>query len=117
MIKRLRHSVAVAMLGAGSALLLPLDALAYSCMSEFSQAQELVDKAQALVTTSTDSRVLAMIAEARGIAEAGMISHKAASESHTGEVGKFMHSDSVRKGKWAQDLAKEAIFLINGEIL
>jgi len=115
--KTLRHSAAVIILGAGSALLLPLNALAYSCMSEFSEAQHLVDQAQVLVAPDTDSRVLAMIAEARGIAEAGMISHKAASESHTGEVGKYMHSDSVRKGKWAQDLAKEAIFLMNGKIL
>jgi hypothetical protein len=117
MIISLRLSAAVVLLATGSALLLPLPALAYSCMAEFSQAQNLVDKAQALVAPGTDSRVLAMIAEARGIAEAGMISHKEASEGHTGEVGKYMHSDAVRKGKWAQDLAKEAIFLINGEIL
>lgn len=91
-------------------------AFAYSCEAEFAKANQLVAEAEALVTENTDARALAMIAEAKGIAEAGIVSHRKATERHTGENGKFMHSDAVRKGKWAQSLAKQAIFLITGEI-
>lgn len=90
--------------------------LAYSCEAEFAKAAQLVAEAEALVAENTDARVLAMISEAKGIAETGIISHRKATERHTGDVGKFMHSDAVRKGKWAQTLAKQAIFLMTGEI-
>ena len=90
--------------------------LAYSCEAEFAKANTLITQAQELVTEDTDSRALAMIQEAKGIAEAGIISHRNATEKHTGEVGKFMHSDAVRRGKWAQELARQAIFIITGEI-
>lgn len=91
-------------------------AFAYSCESEFAKASQLVAEVESLVKEDTDSRILAMIAEAKGIAEAGIISHRNASERHTGENGKFMHGDAVRKGKWAQTLAKQAVFLLTGEI-
>jgi hypothetical protein len=91
-------------------------AFAYSCESEFAEASQIVAEAEALVKEDTDSRILAMIAEAKGIAEAGIISHRKANEGHTGETGKFMHGDAVRMGKWAQTLAKQAIFSLTGEI-
>ncbi len=90
-------------------------AMAYSCGAEFKAAKELIKEAQSHVTKDTDSRVLGLIAEARGIAEAGIVSHSKASQNHKGDVGKFMHSDSVRKGRWAQNLASQAIFLQTGE--
>ena len=89
---------------------------AYSCEAEFAKANTLILEAQSYITENSDARALAMIKEAKGIADAGIISHNNASEGHTGEVGKFMHSDAVRKGKWAQDLAKQAIFILTGEI-
>ncbi len=106
----------MAILAGGFAVLTPSQVMAYSCMSQFEHAKQLIEDAEKLVDENTDSRILAMIAEAKGIAQAGIISHQAASEGHTGEVGKFMHSDAVRKGKWAQDLARQATFLLTGEI-
>ncbi|NQV85168.1 MAG: hypothetical protein HQ494_15260 [Rhodospirillales bacterium] len=90
-------------------------AMAYSCGAQFKSANKIIAEAEGLVTKDTDSRILAMIAEAKGIAQAGIISHKKANQGHTGDVGKFMHGDSVRKGKWAQSLATQAIFLMSGE--
>jgi len=117
MLKSIRHSIVASLVVGAIAITASTQSMAYSCMAQFERAQELVSQAEKLVKEDTDSRILAMIAEARGIAQAGLISHKRASEKHTGETGKFMHSDSVRKGKWAQDLAKQAIFLLSGEIL
>ena len=90
-------------------------AMAYTCEAEFSAAKEAIAEAEALVKEDTDSRILAMIAEAKGIAEAGITSHRKANQRHTGETGKYMHGDSVRKGRWAQTLAAQAIFLLTGE--
>ena len=90
-------------------------AMAYSCEAQFSAANELIAEAESLVKEDTDSRILAMIAEAKGIAAAGITSHRKANERHTGDRGKFMHGDSVRKGRWAQSLADQAIFLLTGE--
>lgn len=90
-------------------------AMAYSCEAEFAAANELIAEAESLVKEDTDSRILAMIAEAKGIAESGITSHRKASERHTGDKGKFMHGHSVRKGRWAQTLATQAIFLLTGE--
>lgn len=106
----------MAILIGGIAMAAPNRAMAYSCMTQFSHAEDLIKEAEELVKEDTDSRILAMIAEAKGIAQAGIISHQAASEGHTGEVGKFMHGDAVRKGKWAQDLARQALFLLTGEV-
>jgi len=91
------------------------NAQAYSCEAQFALAQEIIKKAESLVTDTTDARILAMISEAKGIAEAGIVSHRKATEKHTGHTGKYMHGDSVRKGLWAQTLAKEAVFLMTGE--
>lgn len=90
-------------------------ALAYSCEAEFAAANDLIAEADAMAKDDTDSRILAMIAEAKGIAAAGITSHRKANERHTGDKGKFMHGDSVRKGRWAQTLANQAIFLLTGE--
>lgn len=87
---------------------------AYSCGAVFKQAQGLIKKAEALVTKDTDSRIKSMILEAKGMADAGIISHKAAMERHTGKVGKYAHSDSVRKGRQAVALIKQALFLLTG---
>jgi len=92
-------------------------AMAYSCEGQFSRANELVTKAESMVKKDTDARILALIAEAKGIANSGIISHRKANERHTGKNGKFMHGDSVRKGKWAQSLAKQAIFLLSGDTM
>ena len=99
-----------AMLGLASA-----PALAYSCESEYNKAEELIKQAKMLVTADTDSRVLGMIQEAEGIADAGIISHRKAGQRHGHVVGKFKHSDAVRKGRWAQALAKQALFLLDGK--
>lgn len=94
----------------------PSTACAYSCEGEFAAAEALIAEAEALVKDDSDARIFAMIAEAKGIAQAGIISHRKANERHTGVTGKFMHGDSVRNGKWAQSLAKEALFLLTGKI-
>jgi len=90
-------------------------AMAYSCGAEFATASELIAEAEGLVKKDTDSRILAMIAEAKGIAASGIISHNKANQRHTGDTGKFMHGDAVRKGRWAQTLANQAIFSMTGE--
>lgn len=90
-------------------------ASAYSCEAGFAKADRLIRQAEAAIKPGTDARILAMIAEARGINEAAKISHRKASQRHTKKVGKYMHGDAVRKGRWAQSLAKEAIFLATGE--
>lgn len=114
--RSIRTAASLALLGLGVALLSPNQAEAYSCKSQFEAAQELIQQAEKLVKEDTDSRVLGMIAEAKGLAEAGIVSHDAASQKHTGHDGKFMHSDAVRKGLWAQELAKQALFLLTGEV-
>jgi len=68
-----------------------------------------------MVTSKTDSRIKAMLEEARGLAKSGLVSHTAANEKHKGETGKYAHGDSVRKGRWAVALAKEALFLLTGK--
>ncbi len=90
------------------------NAQAYSCNKIFKEADGLITKAEAMVDDKTDSRIKAMLAEARGLANAGLVSHKAASQKHVGDVGKYAHGDSVRKGRWAVSLAKEALFLLSG---
>lgn len=90
-------------------------AMAYSCKAVFQEAQQLIKKAESLVTPKTDSRIKAMIAEAKGLAEAGLVSHTAANERHVGSTGKYAHGDAVRKGRWAVSLAKEALFLLTGD--
>ncbi len=89
-------------------------AMAYSCQAVFQEADKLIKEAESLVTAKTDSRIKAMIAEAKGLAEAGLVSHTAANERHHGATGKYAHGDSVRKGRWAVALAKEALFLLTG---
>lgn len=91
-------------------------AAAYSCEAEFAKADRLIKQANAALKPGTDARILAMIAEAKGINEAAKLSHRKASQRHTMKDGKYMHGDAVRKGRWAQSLAKEAIFLATGEI-
>lgn len=90
-------------------------AMAYSCNAVFKEAQQLIQEAEAKVTPETDSRILAMIAEAKGLAQSGLVSHSKANERHHGPTGKYAHADSVRKGRWAVSLAKEALFLLTGE--
>lgn len=92
-------------------------AMAYSCQAVFQEAQTLIKEAESLVTDKTDSRIKAMIAEAKGLAEGGLVSHTAANERHHGSAGKYAHGDSVRKGRWAVALAKEALFLLTGKPL
>ena len=116
MIKPLFTALALTVTAAAVTVTATQPAMAYSCQAQFNRAMQLVKEAEGLVKKDTDARILAMIAEAKGIAQAGIISHAKASQGHTGAMGKFMHSDAVRKGKWAQDLAKQAIFLINGDI-
>lgn len=103
---------------ASSAILLLMltgNAQAYSCKAIFKEADGLISKAEAMVTVKTDSRIKAMLAEAKGLAKAGLVSHTAANESHHGNTGKYAHGDSVRKGHWAVSLAKEALFLLSGK--
>lgn len=116
MSKSIQSAAALALLGFGLIVTASSQAMAYSCMAQFKRANELIKQAERLVTKDTDSRILAVIAQAKGVAQAGLISHKAASERHTGKTGKYVHSDSVRMGKSAQALAKQAIFLLSGEV-
>ncbi len=64
-----------------------VNAQAYSCNKIFKEADGLITKAEVMVTDKTDSRIKAMIAEAKGLANAGLISHKAASQKHVGDIG------------------------------
>ncbi|MBL4758262.1 MAG: hypothetical protein JKY32_11730 [Rhizobiales bacterium] len=57
-----------------------------------------------------------MIEKAKELADAGIVSHEHASEGHRGNIGKFMHSDAVRKGRWAQHLAGQALFMLTGNV-
>ena len=88
---------------------------AYSCNAEFSKAQKLIAEAQTLVKSDTDSRILALIEEAKGIANAGVISHRKATERHVGPTGKYMHGQAVSMGRQAQAVAKQALFLLSGK--
>ncbi len=115
MLKTIKFALTLTLASLGFVAAGTAPALAYSCESEFSAANELIAEAESLVKEDTDSRILAMIAEAKGIAAAGITSHRKASQGHTGGKGKFMHGDSVRMGRWAQTLAKQAIFLLTGE--
>lgn len=90
-------------------------ASAYSCNRVFTEANILIKKAEGMVNTKTDSRILSILEEAKGIAKAGLISHSKASQNHHGLTGKYAHSDSVRKGRWAVSLAKQALFLLSGK--
>lgn len=92
-------------------------AQAYSCQAIFQEAKQLISQAESKVTDKTDSRIKAMIAEAKGLAESGIVSHTAANERHVGDIGKYAHGDSVRKGRWAVALAKEALFLLTEQPL
>jgi len=87
---------------------------AYSCKAVYIEAEKLIEKAEGLVNKNTDSRIKAMIEEAKGLADSVIISHKAANERHTGKIGKYAHGDAVRKGRQAVALAKEALFLLTG---
>lgn len=90
-------------------------ALAYSCEAEFAKADALIEEAEGNIKPDADTRIKAMLAEAKGTLEAAKISHRQATEKHTGATGKYLHGDAVRKGRWAQALASEAIFLITGQ--
>lgn len=115
MLKKTNIALVLTVMSLGFASAGTTPAMAYSCGAEFSAANELIAEAEGLVKKDTDSRILAMIAEAKGIAMAGIISHRKANQRHTGDTGKFMHGDAVRKGRWAQTLANQAIFLLTGE--
>ncbi|NQV84937.1 MAG: hypothetical protein HQ494_14090 [Rhodospirillales bacterium] len=115
MLKGKNLILALALAGFGFAAVGTTSAMAYSCGAEYEAAEKLISEAKSMVKADTDSRILAMITEAEGIADAGIISHKKANQPHTGDNGKFMHGDSVRKGRWARSLANQAIFLMNGE--
>ena len=88
---------------------------AYSCNAEFTKAEALIKEADGLVKPDTDSRILALIEEARGIANAGIVSHRKATERHVGPTGKYMHGQAVSKGRQAQSVAKQALFLLTGK--
>ena len=88
---------------------------AYSCNAEFAKAEALIKEAEGLLKPDTDSRILALIEQARGVAMAGIISHRKASERHIGATGKYAHGQAVSKGRQAQSIAKEALFLLTGE--
>ena len=90
-------------------------AAAYSCKTEFTEAQALIQEAETLVKPDTDSRILALIEKAKGMAKAGIISHEKANERHIGDNGKHMHGQAVSMGRQAQSIAKEALFLLTGE--
>jgi len=111
-----RRYKAITTLLFGSALILSSvsPAMAYSCKAVFKEANGLIKQADALVKEDTDSRIKALIAEAKGVASAGLVSHTAANQRHTGETGKYAHGDSVRKGRTAVSMAKEALFLLTG---
>ena len=111
---RIQKTVLAAITGGLMIAMTSNSVLAYSCEVEFQKAMSLVKQAKALVKKDTDSRILAMIQEAEGIAHAGIVSHRRAGQRHVHEVGKFKHSDAVRKGRWAQQLAKQALFLLDG---
>lgn len=115
MIKRTYSTIAVALLGLVLAGGSATPALAYSCESQFASADRLIAEAQALIKQDMDARIKAMVAEAKGINDAAKLSHREASQRHTGADGKYMHGDAVRKGRWSQSLAKQAIFLLSGE--
>ena len=93
--------------GAGSAM-------AYSCEVEYKKGESLIKEAEGYIKPDTDARIKAMLAEAKGRLEAAEISHRQASEKHTGSMGKYMHGDAVRQGREAQSLASEVIFLATG---
>ena len=88
---------------------------AYSCNAEFAKAEALIKEAEGLVKPDTDARILALIEQAKGIANAGIVSHRKAGERHVGATGKFMHGQAVSLGRQAQAVAKEALFLLTGE--
>lgn len=90
-------------------------ASAYSCNAEFKKAQALIKEAQGLVKPDTDSRILALIERAKGMANAGSVSHKKANERHVGANGKHMHGQAVSMGRQAQAIAREALFLLSGQ--
>jgi hypothetical protein len=92
-----------------------LPAAAYMCKGVFNEAEKNISEAESKVTPKSDSRIKAMIAEAKGLLESGRIAHDQAAERHVGEAGKYAHGDAVRKARWAADLAKEAIFLATGD--
>jgi hypothetical protein len=111
--KSLKVSAYIAL--AGASAFVSTAAQAWSCETTFKEAMTQIEAAEALVDENTDSRILGMIAEAKGIAEAGIVSHRKSNEGHTKEVGKYRHSDAITKGREAQLLAKQAKFLITGE--
>ena len=108
-------SLSMVLIAAGFSLTTMTPAFAYSCNAEFQSAQELIKEAESMVKADTDSRILALIAKAKGIASAGIISHSKANQGHTGATGKFMHGNSVSMGRQAQSIATQAIFLLSGE--
>ena len=112
--KSIRNKVTLPLILSTLTFAIPGQALAYTCEAVYEEAETLIEQAEALVKPDTDSRILAMIEQAKGLADAGITSHRRASEGHTGDVGKFMHGDAVRIGRQAQDLAREALFLLTG---
>jgi hypothetical protein len=114
--KSIRNIVALSLILSTLAFAIPGQALAYTCEAVYEAAETLIEQAEALVKPDTDSRILAMIEQAKGLADGGIASHRRASEGHTGDVGKFMHGDAVRIGRQAQDLAREALFLLTGNL-
>lgn len=100
-------------LGVAVSLATASTAQAYSCNAIFKEANKLIKQAETKASNKTDSRIMSMIEEAKGLASAGLVSHKQANQRHSGKTGKYAHGDSVRKGRWAVALAKEALFLLD----
>lgn len=115
MSKSLQRTALIALISASAMFALPGQTLAWSCQSQYEEAERLIEKAENLVADDTDSRILAMLEQAKGLADSGIVSHAKASEGHTGEVGKFMHGNAMRQAAWAQELAKQAYFLLTTE--
>ena len=88
---------------------------AYTCEVVIKTAEERIKEAEGKLKPDTDVRIKAKLAEAKGLVEAAKINHREASERHTGPVGKYTHGDAVRQARWAESLAREAIFLATGE--
>ena len=108
-------TITIALIGICFTLSATAPVSAYSCNAEFEAAQELIKEAETLVKSDTDSRILALIEKAKGIANSGIISHSKASEGHVGATGKFMHGQSVSMGRQAQSVANQALFLLTGD--
>ncbi len=94
MLKSIKTTAVTALLASSFAIIAPSQASAWSCQAQFEEAQSLIADPEKLVNEITDARILALLAQAKDLSHSGIISHNHASEGHTGETGKHMHSNA-----------------------